>query len=128
MAESIVRLQDYRALYSSLICCFFSNPPPECIKDLINYFLGSNYDLNAIVLIGERIFNIKRLFNIKMGLSSNNDNIPKILLKTLNEGKVKGKTPNFNKLKKYYYQIRDWDPITGTPNINKLKELELNGL
>jgi len=126
MAKSAVLLHDYRALYSSLISCFFSNPPPSYIAELIKNLLGIEFDLDQMKIIGERIFNIKRLFNIKMGLTSENDIIPKLLLNPTKEGAVKGKSPDFEKLKKYYYEIRDWDPFTGKPNLTKLKELELD--
>ena len=76
--------------------------------------------------MGERIFTMKRLFNIKMGLTTENDSIPEILLTPTKEGAVKGKAPNFNKLKQYYYQVRNWDPITGKPSHQKLKELGLD--
>lgn len=128
MAKSAAFLHDYRALYSSLISCFFSNPPPLFISELIKNLLGIEFDLNQLKLMGERIFNIKRLFNIKMGLTSENDNIPKILLNPTKEGAVKGRSPDFEKLKRYYYEIRDWDPITGKINLNKLKQLGLNDL
>ncbi len=125
MAIATANLQDYRALYSSLISCFFSNPLPELTTQLINDLFGTQSDVGAIKTTGERIFNMKRLFNIKMGLTSENDYIPEILLNPIKEGAAKGKVPDFKKLKKYYYQIRDWNSKTGVPNLNKLKELNL---
>jgi len=125
MAYATSKLQDYRALYSSLISCAFSNPPPKYMAELIESLLGIEIDLEKMKILGERIFNMKRLFNIKMGLTLKNDSIPKILLTPTNEGAVKGKVPDFEKLKKFYYKIRDWDPTNGKPNLNKLKELGL---
>jgi len=128
MAKYTSLLLDYRALYSSLISCFFSNPPPVYMAELIKYVMGWDYGLEEIKIMGERIFNLKRLFNIKMGLTSENDNLPKILLNPTNEGAVAGRTPDFNKLKSYYYDIRNWDPITGKPNLIKLRELGINNI
>ena len=128
LTDYTIKLQDYRALYSSLISCMFSNPPPEYIAELIENLLGIPFGIKEIKITGERIFTIKRLFNIKMGLTSNDDNIPKILLTPVKEGAIKDKAPNFEKLKKFYYQIRNWDPDTGKPHINKLKELGLDNI
>ncbi len=128
MAKSSMLLHDYRALYSSLISCFFSNPPPTYMAELIKTLFGIEFDTDQMKILGERIFNMKRLFNIKMGLTSENDVIPKMLLNPIKKGAVKGKTPDFERLKAYYYQIRDWDPITGKPSLKKLRELGLDDL
>jgi len=36
MIKGTIILQDYRSIYSSLISCFFANPPPEYMIELIN--------------------------------------------------------------------------------------------
>jgi len=69
---------------------------------------------------------MKRLFNIKMGLTSKDDRLPQILLKPFSDGGSAGKSPNFEKLKKLFYKFRDWDPNTGIPSENKLRSLSLN--
>jgi aldehyde:ferredoxin oxidoreductase len=126
MAYGTAKLQDYRMLYSSLVSCAFSNPPPSYIAELVANLMGYDFDLENIKIVGERISNLKRLFNVKMGLTAKNDNIPKILLTPLNEGAVKGKSPDFEKLRRHYYKVRDWDPLTGKPNGKKLIELGLD--
>jgi aldehyde:ferredoxin oxidoreductase len=128
MAKYSALLHDYRALYSSLILCFFVNPPPELVCSMLSNLTGISYDIPKLKRTGERIFTIKRLFNIKMGLTSENEIIPKILLTPTKEGAVKGKAPDFKRLKKYYYQMRGWDLKTGKPNFDKLKELDLDNI
>lgn len=128
MVKNIISLQDYRSMYSSLIFCFFSNPTPSLICDLIQDLTGNNFDIPTLQLSGERIFNLKRLFNIKMGINSDNEVVPTILLNPLTEGPIKLMSPNFKKLKKYYYKYRKWNPVDGIPEKALLKKLELNGL
>ncbi len=125
MIKGIIILQDYRSLYSSLITCFFANPPPEYIIELINNLLGSELNIDSTKLLGERIFTLKRLFNIQMGIKSVNDGVPKILLTPLKEGPLKGSSPDFTQMKKKYYYLRDWNEITGIPNPRTIKRLGL---
>jgi len=128
MIKGTIILQDYRSLYSSLISCFFANPPPEYMIELINNLFGSKLNIETTKMLGERIFTLKRLFNIKMGIKPINDTIPEILLTPLKEGPLRGLSPEFNKMKKIYYGLRDWNEITGKPNFRTIKRLGLSNL
>jgi aldehyde:ferredoxin oxidoreductase len=124
--SSSIKLQDYRSLYSSLICCFFANPPPRIISELITSLFGREFNIHYIKQAGERIFNLKRLFNIKMGLNSDNDNLPSVLLRPLNEGPTRYSNVEFEKMKAKYYKLRKWDHLSGKPRESKLKSLKLD--
>jgi aldehyde:ferredoxin oxidoreductase len=128
MAVMCARLQDYRALYSSLIMCNFANPLPSIITELINSCIGLNFNLEKLKIIGERIFTMKRLFNLKMGLTPKDDKLPKILLRPLEGTESVGKTPNFNYLKGEYYKYRKWDLKTGKINQESLEKLSLSNI
>ncbi len=119
---------DYRALYSSMIMCSFCNPLPSQNAELIKHAVGINFGLEEIKLFGERILNLKRLFNIKMGLTSMDDRLPRILTRPFSTGGSAGKTPDFVKMKEYFYKYRDWDKNTGRPSEAKLKFLGLDKL
>jgi aldehyde:ferredoxin oxidoreductase len=125
MAIMCARLQDYRALYSSLILCVFANPLPSIIAELVQVCMGLDCDIEKLKIYGERIFMIKRLFNLKMGISPEDDRLPKILLNPLEGTESVGKSPNFEQLKKEYYKYRQWDMETGKLNQENLKRLGL---
>jgi aldehyde:ferredoxin oxidoreductase len=128
MAEFCARLQNYRALYSSLIICSFANPPSEMILDMVIKATGLNLAMEDFKRLGERIYMIKRMFNLKMGLTPSDDRLPKIALNPVNEGGSAGKTPNFQQLKNAYYKFRQFDKESGYPSQDKLTELGLDDL
>jgi aldehyde:ferredoxin oxidoreductase len=128
MAIMCARLQDYRALYSSLLLCVFANPLPSIIAELVHTGTGIDCELEKLKIIGERIFTTKRLFNLKMGVSPRDDKLPKILLNPLEGTESAGKTPNFEQLKQEYYKYRSWNIQTGELDQEKLKKLGLNEL
>jgi aldehyde:ferredoxin oxidoreductase len=128
MAEAAARLQDYRAIYNSLIMCAFCNPPPSMVINMLNAATGFEFDIDQFKVLGERLYMIKRLFNLKMGITPVDDRLPKILLQPVNEGGSAGKSPDFDKLKKELYKYRTFDLKTGYPNKDKLKSLGLENL
>ena len=128
MAKCCSIIMDYRALYSSLIICSFCNPLPSQIAEIIKYATGLEFGLEEIKLYGERILTIKRLFNLKMGITPKSDNIPQILLRPLIEGGSAGKSPDFELLQKNFYKLREWDLSTGEISKSKLELLDLDDL
>jgi aldehyde:ferredoxin oxidoreductase len=128
MAEVAARLQDYRAIYNSLIMCAFCNPPPSMIISMLNAATGLEFDIDQFKVLGERLYMIKRLFNLRMGITPVDDRLPKILLQPVNEGGSAGKSPDFENLKKELYKYRTFDLKTGYPNNDKLKLLSLENL
>ncbi|MBY9004364.1 MAG: aldehyde ferredoxin oxidoreductase family protein [Candidatus Lokiarchaeota archaeon] len=119
---------DYRALYSSMIMCSFCNPLPSQNAAMIEAATGFKFGIEEVKLYGERILTIKRLFNIKMGLTPKDDRLPRILTRPFSNGGSAGKTPDFYKLKEFFYKYRDWERETGKPSQAKLKFLGLDTL
>ncbi|MFX1417745.1 MAG: aldehyde ferredoxin oxidoreductase family protein [Promethearchaeota archaeon] len=128
MAIMCARLQDYRALYSSLTLCVFANPLPSIIAELVQTCTGLDCDIKKLKIYGERIFMMKRLFNLKMGISPEDDRLPKILLDPLEGTESANKSPNFEQLKEEYYKYRQWDIETGKIPQENLKRLDLDEL
>jgi len=128
MAEYCARIQDYRAIYSSLIICSFANQPPTMILDMLTKAAGLNLTMEDFKILGERIYMVKRLFNLKMGITPADDRLPKIVLNPVKEGGSAGKTPNFEQLKEAYYKYRTFDSKTGYPKQDKLEKLGLDNL
>ncbi len=99
---------------------------PKDMVEFINYAIGSNYLEEDIMKIGERIYNLERLFNLREGIGKDGDNLPKRFThEKLPEGPAKGNVVELDKMMPIYYRHRSWDLETGYPSKEKLIELGL---
>jgi aldehyde:ferredoxin oxidoreductase len=105
--------------------CYFSNAPVQSYVDLLAAATGWEVTADDMLHIGERIWNLKRAFNCRLGLTRADDKLPKLLLQPLTEGGTQGHVPDLELMLTEYYQDRGWDPATGKPGQEKLEELGL---
>jgi aldehyde:ferredoxin oxidoreductase len=122
------RAQDFRAFFDSVIMCHFAIVPPETIVKLLNLAIGSSYKLEDILKIGARAVTMKRLFNLKCGLKTEDEKLPKPLLKPHPESVTDDFVPDVDAQLDEYYDYRNWDRKTGRPSETALKQLELSNL
>jgi aldehyde:ferredoxin oxidoreductase len=118
--------QDMASVYNSMIVCFFSASAlqPSQIGELLTLVTGEEYDGQRVLLTGERVVNLQRLFNIRMGMDPGGDGLPPRLLEPTPDGPIAGKVPNINDQLKEYYQVRGWSE-RGVPSAEKLESLGL---
>lgn len=89
---------------------------------------GVPYTIEDFVKIGERTWNLERIWNMKAGLSKADDSLPKRLLKEAHKsGPSAGVTVDLEPMLQAYYRERGWDP-EGAPSAEKLAELGLASL
>jgi aldehyde:ferredoxin oxidoreductase len=96
----------------------------DLILEEIYYLTGIKLSFTELMEIGERIFNLKRIFNNKCGITKKDDRIPPRLKFALKEGRTKDKVLTIDEMLKEYYKLRGWDE-EGIPTINSLKKLKL---
>jgi aldehyde:ferredoxin oxidoreductase len=87
--------------------------------------LEDTFDVTQLMKIGERIYNLERMYNIREGLSPSEDTLPKRFLEEGLEAEYR-KNPKvpLDSMLKDYYNVRKWD-IRGNPIQKKLDELNL---
>jgi len=124
-AEIAIRCQNFRALYNAIIMCQCANPTVTSICKLLTYATGYEVKVSEVNKIGDRIFNLKRIFNNRMGVTRKDDRLPRLIMTPLKEGGTLGNVPDFDKQLREYYRHRQWDWLSGKPTKEKLKELEL---
>jgi aldehyde:ferredoxin oxidoreductase len=127
-AELSARSENLRAVYNSAIMCIFANPPPEDLAKLIESATGIPFRLDDLMLYGERMVILKRIFNHHLGMTRKDDTLPPLLLKPFTEGGAKGNVPDLERQLREYYAFRGWDLDSGQPTEAKLKELGIPDL
>ena len=125
-AANVALHQDWRTIFNALVICFFANLPPQTVVDLINPACGVDWDIAEMMHAGERAWNLKRVINIRLGLTSANDTLPKPLLEPLPDGGSAGYVINLSEMLEAYYEARGWDRKTGFPTKEKLESLNLD--
>jgi aldehyde:ferredoxin oxidoreductase len=123
-SEIVARLQDWRTLYNSAIMCVFVNPTAPVLVRLLSQATGWSSDIVWWQRTGERIFDLKRAFNNRLGVRRGNDRLPERMLIPMSNGS-RGRTPRVQTLLEEYYAARDWDWQTGQPSREKLISLGL---
>ncbi|HNS51368.1 MAG TPA: aldehyde ferredoxin oxidoreductase family protein [Anaerolineae bacterium] len=123
-ARVAARTQDWRSLYGGLIMCNYVNPTAPLLAELLGAATGWPVDVTWCQRTGERIFNLKRAVNNRLGVKRGNDRLPRALMIPL-KGGSKGRTPKIEAMMKEYYAVRGWDWDTGKPTREKLESLGL---
>ncbi|MEM2896928.1 MAG: aldehyde ferredoxin oxidoreductase family protein [Candidatus Bathyarchaeia archaeon] len=98
---------------------------PDMAK-AVSLATGMEIDAERIKIIGERIVNLQRAFNIREGISRKDDALPERFTKTpAPEGPPKGHVVELEKMLDEYYELRGWDKKTGLIPKEKLEKLGL---
>jgi aldehyde:ferredoxin oxidoreductase len=125
-AAMVKLLQDLTAVIDSSGLCLFVALAPNFLYEelqlLMNESSGANYSVEELARIGDRIWNLERLFNLKAGLTKADDTLPKRLLEE--PGGPKGDVCRLHEMLPEYYQLRGWGE-NGVPTANKIEELGL---
>jgi len=128
--ELVKHFQDVFAVVDSLVVCKFDTFAlwTEDFVGLLNAVVGWDITPKEFELIGERIYNAERVFNIlSFGDGEEYDTLPKRLLEEpMPEGPVKGHVTRIGDMLKEYYEARGW--VKGRPTRAKLEELDLKWL
>lgn len=121
--EFTAKLQDLMCIFDSIKLCKFviiGGVKLTDITELFNAVTGLNLTNQDLMRIGERIYNLKRLYNVRCGISRKDDSLPPRIL-TQKRGP---NLPPLGKMLNEYYAYRKWDEI-GVPTEAKIKELGL---
>ena len=126
-AQLVKHFQEVFAVIDSLVVCLFTCFAiwAEEYAALLSAVTGWNYTVKDIEIIGERIYNAERAFNVlAFGDGRKYDTLPKRLLEEpMPEGPAKGHVVKLEPMLNEYYKLRGW--VDGRPTRAKLEELGL---
>ncbi len=126
--------EEYCAVADALGVCKFSTVEtyslyPEDLARGISA-LGRRITADELLQIGERIVNLERMYNVRLGLSAKDDRLPERFMREPLPVKH-GDTVTYHRIEDFdgmlarYYKLRGWDE-NGVPTQEKLRELELD--
>jgi len=119
--------QNSSAAIDSLVICKFTNMgvAEEYFARALTAVTGIHYATGDLIKVGERVWNLERLYNLREGFTRQDDTLPPRLLdEPIAEGPSKGWVNKLEPMLAEYYRGRGWDE-NGVPKTEKLKDLSL---
>lgn len=123
----VILHQNSSAAIDSLVVCKFTNMgvAEEYFARTLSAVTGIPYATGDLIRVGERVWNLERLYNLREGFTKAGDTLPpRLLNEAVTEGPSKGWVSHLEPMLKEYYRARGWDE-NGVPKPEKLKELQL---
>ena len=127
-AKLVIGMQDDNSVKFSAIFCDFWALSTERMAEILSLLLEREVTATELTTIGERTYNLARLFNEREGFNRKDDYLPeRIFSEKLSTGTTAGKLlprEEYEKMLTDYYQLRGWDE-NGIITEAKKKELHL---
>ncbi len=96
------------------------------IVKLLTSLTGWDIAAKELLLISERVYTLKRTFNVREGITRKDDRLPKRLMEPVKTGPSQGqRVVNLDRMLDKFYEVMGWDRDTGRPTYDKLVELGL---
>jgi len=124
-AVFVILHQNMAAVLDSLILCKFVNlaVADEYFARALTAVTGIEYSTGELHQVGERIWNLERLYNLREGFTRADDTLPRRLLEEpVPDGPSQGYVVHLEPMLEEYYRARGWDE-EGVPTQDTLKRL-----
>lgn len=124
----VILHQNTAAAIDSLVICKFTNMgvAEEYFARALSAVTGIKYATGDLIRVGERVWNLERLYNLREGFTRADDTLPpRLLQEAVPDGPSKGWVNHLEPMLKEYYRARGWDE-NGVPSRAKLEELGLS--
>ncbi|MGI5836871.1 MAG: aldehyde ferredoxin oxidoreductase family protein [Chloroflexota bacterium] len=122
-----IEIQNLNAVLDSLVLCKFGHMGlgEDHYARLLSTVTGHFYSEADMLKVGERIWNLERLYNLRRGFTARDDTLPRRLLEEpASVGPAKGRVVELAPMLEEYYRFRGWTR-DGVPTERKLADLGL---
>ncbi len=122
--------QNSAAVIDSLVYCKFANMAvaEEFFARTLTAVTGEKFTADDLMMVGERVWTLERLYNLREGFTKDDDTLPdRLLNEPVADGPSEGFVVKLDPMLKEYYAFRGWDK-NGVPTEAKLQELGLDDL
>ena len=126
----VILHQNASAAIDSLVICKFTNMgvAEEYFARALTAVTGVNFATNDLIRVGERVYNLERMYNNREGFTRSDDCLPpRMLNEPVVDGPSKGWVSKLEPMLTEYYRARSWDQ-NGVPSKTKLADLGLEDL
>jgi aldehyde:ferredoxin oxidoreductase len=103
---------------------------PKIVLEFYNAVTGKNLNMEALLAIGERVYNLCRAYNVRSGASRKTDVLPERFAVPHTEGGAEGQAltkADLAVMLDEYYPLRGWDE-NGIPTRETLERLNLSDI
>ena len=102
----------------------------KMIPQFMEYITGEHYTIDDLLIIGERIANLRMAFNLREGVTLSHFKVPGRMIgdPPLQAGPLKGITIDIETLTREYCETMGWNPKTGKPSQDRLDALDLRAV
>ncbi len=126
-ARLAVAYQDYMALFNPLGLCKFIGKAelgPSTLARWLHLALGWKVTAEDLLRTGERLFTLKRLITLRLGVTRADDTLPRRFLQEPRpSGEAAGRLPDLPTMLQEYDRLRGWEE--GRPSRERLQVLGL---
>ncbi|MBI4332931.1 MAG: aldehyde ferredoxin oxidoreductase family protein [Chloroflexi bacterium] len=139
--ELVAKLQNFLCSFDCLALCkvsargtnrSYQEIAPSYFAQWLSQVTGWDVGLDEFMKMGERVFNLERMINVRRGISRKDDTLPPRML-AHKRGSGAGKSeaanhlPPLGEMLNQYYSFRGWNEL-GIPTREKLADLGLEEL
>jgi aldehyde:ferredoxin oxidoreductase len=119
--------QDATTIFDSAGVCLFTSFAWTVadVQPQLQAACEGDWSMEKLTLVGERIWNLEKQFNLNAGFTKKDDDLPpRLKNEPAKTGPAKGVVSGVEKMLPEYYELRGWD-TNGVPTGETLKRLGL---